>query len=368
MHPAVSHDHFNSRWIWPTLIGAAALFALGSVTHAAATGNSPKLFGEGVISGPADDRAPTFSPDGNTVFFGRGNPSQFTVLVSHRIDGSWSEPEIAPFSGCWRDLEPSMAPDGSYLIFASNRPASKGGKPLDGHYGGKVALGKGGNLWRVDRVGSGWSDAHRLPDSVNVSDSVFAPTISSDGTLYFMHPDAQGNHFHLFRSAYSRGSYQPATPAGLDAGGTAEVDPAVAPDESFIIFSSRSPEHPQQSRLFIAFRDNQNWNTPIDLGDEVNEEGDNNEARLGADHRSLYFSTNTVEPVTYPSTRELTASALARMLVRDNGNDNIWTVSLAPWLDRRAGNAAARTSRSDGRLHSQPMASSAFRALNFVTE
>lgn len=315
---------------------ALAVPAMGADAGAAVPGNSPRLFGEGVISGPADDRAPAFSPDGDTVYFGRGNASRYSILVSHRKDGRWTAPEIAPFSGQWRDLEPAMAPDGSYLIFASNRPSGAAAQPLDGHYGGKVAAAKGGNLWRVDRAGNGWNEPRRLPDRINSGDAVFSPSITAQGTLYFMRPDGEGGHFHLFRAALRDGEYQPPTPAGLTAGGPGEVDAAVAPDESFIVFSSSTPAHPTQSRLFIAFGAGGRWNTPVDLGDEVNEEGSNTEARLGADHRSLYFSTSTVEPARYPSTREETARALARMLVRDNGSDNIWSVSLAPWLDAHA--------------------------------
>jgi hypothetical protein len=310
--------------------------AIAAPSCAAASDNSPRLFGEGAISGPADDHAPAFSPDGNTVYFGRGNGSRRSILVSRRKDDQWSAPEIAPFAGQWRDLEPAMAPDGSYLIFASNRPSGAAAKPLDGHYGGKLAASEGGNLWRVDRVGDGWSEPRRLPDRINNGDAVFSPAITAHGTLYFMRPDGEGGHFHLFRAALRDGEYRAPMPAGLTAGGSGEVDAAVAPDESFIVFSSNTPAHPTQSRLFIAFGADGHWNTPVDLGDEVNEEGSNFEARLGADHRSLYFSTNTVEPARYPSTREETAQALARMLVRDNGSDNIWSVSLAPWLDAHA--------------------------------
>ena len=46
-------------------------------------------------------------------------------------------------------LEPAMAPDGSYLVFASNRPAHAGGSALDGYFNNKPRPGRGGNLWRV---------------------------------------------------------------------------------------------------------------------------------------------------------------------------------------------------------------------------
>src|ERR1700757_3289619 len=82
---------------------------------------SPRLFAPGVISGPANDLSPVFTPDGNTVYFNRSNDSVSVILVSTLSHGVWSTPTVAPFSGKWNDIEPAMSPDGSFLVFASNR-------------------------------------------------------------------------------------------------------------------------------------------------------------------------------------------------------------------------------------------------------
>ena len=55
-------------------------------TAAAAQGSPPQIFSPGVISGPANDLSPAFTPDGKTVFFTRSNSSQSTILVSHLSD------------------------------------------------------------------------------------------------------------------------------------------------------------------------------------------------------------------------------------------------------------------------------------------
>lgn len=95
---------------------------------------------------------PAFSPDGKTVYFTHADGDKRTIMVSHRRHGVWSKPKAAAFPVQWRDIEPAMALDGSYLLFVSNRPSTDGGKVLDGFWGGQVHPGKGGNLWRVDRV------------------------------------------------------------------------------------------------------------------------------------------------------------------------------------------------------------------------
>ncbi|HEY9130407.1 MAG TPA: hypothetical protein VIM98_01520 [Dyella sp.] len=293
---------------------------------------SPKLFAAGIISGPASDASPAFTPDGSTVFFTRSNSSHHVILVSHKTGTTWSKPDVAPFSGVWRDLEPAMAPDGSYLIFSSNRPAGEGRIALDGAWGGKAYPASGGNLWRVNRQGGGWGKPVRLPDTINRTANVFSPSIAANGDLYFMQPDTAGS-FHIFRATYRDGTYEAPVKVALGDANTQEVDPAVAPDESFIVYSSMHPQLHDKQRLHIAFRRGGGWSDPIDLGDVVNENGSNIEARLGADHRTLYFSTNTVPPALPAPTPEQTAYALQEMQLWANDNENIWYVPLEPWLD-----------------------------------
>ena len=114
------------------------LLAFAGAAHAAAGGGAiPTIFAPERIAGADDDGAAAFTPDGATVYFMRGTDS-FTLMESHRIGGRWSTPQVAPFSGQWRDLDPAMAPDGSYLLFVSNRPSEPGGQPLDAVHAGKV--------------------------------------------------------------------------------------------------------------------------------------------------------------------------------------------------------------------------------------
>jgi Tol biopolymer transport system component len=293
----------------------------------------PEMFAPGVISGPVDDSAPTFTPDGKTVYFFRGGSALGRViLVSHWQDGKWSKPEIAPFSGQWRDIEPTMAPDGSYLIFASNRPANPGGKALNASYNGQHVAQGGGNLWRVDRKGDTWGEPYRLPDIINSDTSVFAPAITADGSLYFMKPVADTGRFHIYRSAYRNGQYeQPLLVSFTVADSVGDFDPAVSADESFIVFvSGRSPK----GNLFIVFRENGQWGIPVSLGEAVNRNTGGAEPRLSPDHHTLYFSSHYTQATTYP-----VDPTSVRLKLKDSewdtGSDNIWSVSLDPWLNKR---------------------------------
>ena len=318
------------------LVLVATFLALGApVPFAHAASNNPRLFAPGVISGPADDMSPAFSPDGNTVYFSRGNDSGSVILESHRVKGEWSTPVIASFSGTWNDLEPAMAPDGSFLVFASNRPAASASKPLNGRFDGKVFPALGGNLWRVDRKDAGWGTPKRLPDTINADTGTFSPSIAADGSLYFMRPAKANGRFALYRSQYRDGAYQLAVPVGVGDTTTEDVDPAVAPDESYIVYTTNHPERHDTKRLQIAFRQHGQWGVPMDLGDEVNEKGNNIESRLGPDRSTLYFSTNTVPPISFPRAQGDADRSLGQMQMWADGRENIWFVSLQPWLNSR---------------------------------
>ncbi|KRE92500.1 hypothetical protein ASG87_00880 [Frateuria sp. Soil773] len=300
----------------------------------------PEVFAPGAISGPASEDSAAFTPDGNTVFFDRIRWPNAAILVSHKGAGGWSAPRIAPFSGQWLDHDPAMAPDGSFLVFSSNRPDAGGGRPLDAVMAnGKVQPGSGGHLWRVDRRGDGWGVPVRLPDTVNASTRTYAPSVAADGSVYFQRPDPANGDFRLYRSQYRDGHYLEAVAVGLGSPDSHELDPAVAPDESFIVFDANYAGKDAPDRLYIAFREGSRWGAPIDLGDRVNI-GNPWGSHLGPDHRTLYFSSVRGVKVSYPRTPAQAGQDIARMQAWDNGNDNLWSVSLAPWLD--AHRAAAR--------------------------
>jgi len=299
-----------------------------------------RVFAPGVISGAANDAAATFAPDGKTVYFFRSNGQDYDIMTS-RFDGArWSQPVIASFSGHWRDLEPAMAPDGSYLIFASSRPIDDSGKAIDGHWGGQVHPGRGGHLWRVDRRGDGWSTPALLPDTVNRFDSTFSPAIAADGSLYFMAATGPGGHFQLYCSQLKNGEYRAPELLPFSAGQYGGADPAVAPDQSFIVFGSNRPPTPAyDSYAFIAFRTRGHWGDPVPLPSAVNSLGGIDELRLGPDGHTLYLTSNHVVPPDYPKTDGSSAAGLRQMQSWNEGQDNIWVFDLGPWLEhlRNAG-------------------------------
>jgi WD40-like Beta Propeller Repeat len=305
-----------------TILTICAGLALASTAPAPELFSAETLWTSAPDWGPGTDASPAFTPDCKTVYFTHSNGEKRTIMVSYLRNGAWSAPKAAAFSGTWRDIEPAMAPDGSYLMFVSNRPSIDGGAVLDGHYGGAARPGRGGNIWRVDRVGDDWSKPTRLPSVINSNPSIYAPAVARNGSIYFMQPDPKTDKFRLYRSQFKAGNFGTPEPLPFSDGLIADFDPVVAPDESFIIFSSGRPPIPEkQGGIFVAFSKGHRWRTPIALQPFLN----GIEARLSPDLKTLYFTAD--QPILETSMATPSASANSAATIPQR----IWQVSLKSW-------------------------------------
>lgn len=284
---------------------------------------TPELFAPGTISGPASDGAPTFTPDGNTLYFTRSAATWSVIVESHRVGATWSEPQVAAFSGQWPDTGPVIAPDGSYLVFQSQRPKD----PTN------PRSSRASSLYRVDRVGAGWGPVQRLPDEINSGAAIWRPSIAADGTLYFVSIDPAG-HKQLLSARRKAAGYEPAKPLPFSDGSLGDVDPEIAPDGSFLVFCSdkRLKEDPSpRDHLFVVRKTATGWGPVRPLryaGDDATGFSTDNEPRLGPDHRTLYFSSDRSVPVAFPRAHDQAVADLKRLQAWDNGTTNVWSIAI----------------------------------------
>ncbi|HEX8638085.1 MAG TPA: hypothetical protein VF692_08490, partial [Pyrinomonadaceae bacterium] len=135
----------------------------------------PQLFAPGIISTEFMETSAAFTPDGKTVYFTRADFafSDNTIMESHFKGSKWQEPEVASFSGVWRDSEPHVSPDGTKLFFVSNRPVNPGDKPLLANFSGRSF--PGANIWFVEKKGKGWGEPIHINGAVNAVPTVYNP-------------------------------------------------------------------------------------------------------------------------------------------------------------------------------------------------
>ena len=202
---------------------------------AAAPADTPRLFAPGIVSTGDIEFGPAFEPDGKTVYFAKGSPGLKRVawiVVSRLRNGVWTTPEIAPFSGRYSDIDPTLSPDGKKLFFASTRPPESGEARRDF------------DLWVVEKTDRGWGEPRSLGAPINSTGMESTTSVASDGTLYFASGGREGGRpgRRLFRSRLVGGKYQEPEPlpAPID-GGDEDSNQYISPDGTTLIFSSKRP-------------------------------------------------------------------------------------------------------------------------------
>ena len=88
--------------------------------------DTPKLFAKGILSDGLSNRDFAISPKGDEIFYTlqQARFASSTILHLTQKNGQWGKPEVAPFSGRYRDLEAAFSPDGQTVYFSSDRPIS----------------------------------------------------------------------------------------------------------------------------------------------------------------------------------------------------------------------------------------------------
>jgi Tol biopolymer transport system component len=258
------------------------------------------------------------SPDGSEMYYTlQSNQHAFsTILVRKRAaNGDWGSPEVASFSGVYKDLEPAFAPDGKKLYFSSARPAE--GKTGDDY-----------DIWVVELQGKTWGTPGRLGPEVNTKENEYYPSVARNGNIYFTAAYESGiGKEDIFLSRWNGHGYEPSE--ALDSAvnsSTWEFNAFVSPDESFILFTSYGrPDDLGGGDLYISFRSTGKWQPAIHLA-ELNSSKLDYCPFVTADQSTLYF---TSQRHTISDVRDAKASYQELMNAYNgtaNGSDDIYRV------------------------------------------
>jgi outer membrane protein OmpA-like peptidoglycan-associated protein/tetratricopeptide (TPR) repeat protein len=140
-------------------------------------GNSIEILGDLINLPGINEGTITFTRDGNTVVFARGNDGskkgtkEVNLYISRYRNGEWSEPELLAVNdpNSW-DSSPAFNRNGRTLYFASNRPGGVGGV----------------DLYAATLDGNGrYSNARNLGNDINTAGHDMFPYVDDDGRLFF---------------------------------------------------------------------------------------------------------------------------------------------------------------------------------------
>lgn len=281
---------------------------------------TPAIFAPGIVSTIyMEHSAPTFSPDGNEVFWhvAKGFVSAPGVTISPRtmkcINGRWAMPTDSPYGGAL-----SFSPDGRRLYFSHLPPGNR----ADGPY-------------FVERRDSGWSEPHTLGLVARFPElkAVHSPTVTRGRTLYFS-ADTVGQgrtkDHRIYRAKFRDGDYSKPEllPRQINLPETWNYAPFIAPDESYLLFSSNRPGSlDDHGDLYVSFHDIEAdiWSEPVSLGEPINTRGQESNPAVSPDGKYLFFtgpSTSNQADVYWVSASVI---AEARTKARRTGMRLQWT-------------------------------------------
>lgn len=285
-------------------------------------GATPKLFAPGIVSTGLSERDLAITPDGDEIYFSGvigANHNFSAILVVKRVDGRWSKPEVAPFSGNYMDLEPAISPDGQRLFFLSNRPLP----------GSSDAVGNE-DIWVMERTEEGWSEPSNLGPPVNSEAPEFFPSVTRDATLYFTRR-GEGRSETIFRSRFVDGAYTEPEELGPEVNsGQTQFNAFIAPDESYLVVCVWGREDSFGGvDYYVVFRSPDDvWSGPVNMGESINmAEGAEWSPYVSPDGGYFFFMSSRATIQDRISPERLDYADIQRLhALPMNGNSDIWWI------------------------------------------
>jgi hypothetical protein len=248
-------------------------------------GDSVVIFAPGIISLPNRSECRiVFSPIGNECFFNvwATDYSSAKIYYTKRENNIWTPQVEAPFSIGHMAIGPFLSSDGNRLYF--HYANYKGPEPY--------------NIWMVQRTSQGWSDPKHLPAPINSDNRDGGYSETNNGIVYFTsnRPGGFDDKGDIWRTRQVPGQPLQVENMGETVNSTPwDASPCVAPDESYLIFTSERPGGHGYSDLYITFKkEDSSWTIPVNM--EMTGAGINlkntaaGDASLSPDGRFLFFS------------------------------------------------------------------------------
>ncbi|MFA5005864.1 MAG: hypothetical protein WC509_00130 [Candidatus Izemoplasmatales bacterium] len=223
--------------------------------------------------------APTFSPDGNEMYWSKYlvSSDRIQIWFTRKVDGLWTAAAKLEVEGIEGDTNcPAFIPGDDGLYFMN----------FDG-----IAFG----LYRATRNESGWGNAAMvdipIPEGLSLGWS-FA--IAGNKNLYVPLSTIGGLGIpQIYVSVFHEGVYE--TPVPIENQGTGlygNGDPAIAPDESFLIFMSSRAGGLGAHDLYISYRtEDSTFTEPVNLGSQVNTSQEDGRAHVSEDGIYLFYTS-----------------------------------------------------------------------------
>jgi Tol biopolymer transport system component len=283
------------------------------------------IFMENIVSTNLNERDMAIAPDGKEMFYtiqAVQNAASTIITLKKLSNNKWSQPEVAPFSGKYSDLEPAFSPDGKKLYFSSNRPTD-GQAPKD--Y----------DIWYVEKTNGVWSVPKNLGSPVNTKANEFYPSVAISGTIYFTAEYEKGiGKEDIYLSRWVNDAFTLPEPLDTAVNSSAyEFNAFVTPDERYIIFTSYGRKNDKGGGdLYISTKNSEGKWTPAKALSAINSSRLDYCPYVTGDQKAFFFTSGRHDLSSYEKTKTFADLTKTYNSVK-NGSENIYWMSFARLLE-----------------------------------
>ncbi len=210
-----------------------------------------ELFAPGVVNSTWPEFGISFTASGDTAYFDRTikDRSQLAIMRTVRLDGVWQNPEVAPFSGHFFDVDPFVVPGKGSGVFFSSRQ-------IDPDRGGVYSF----DHW----FWSGQGEPIRLPRPLSSDGNEYFLTATLDGTLFFSSDRSSASDIYISRIIDGmRVDPEIVTIPNTESPG----NPLVTPDGKTLVFQN---DLFGASKIVFSCRTDSGWTEPLLLPRAIN--------------------------------------------------------------------------------------------------
>jgi outer membrane protein OmpA-like peptidoglycan-associated protein len=229
----------------------------------------PKNLGAPVNSA-VNDFAPALGPDGSYMIFNSNRGGTYQDLyISHFKDGAWQTPRpLTRLNSPYNDESPFLSSDGKILIFSSDRDGSY---ELPKNENGQIKVSF--DLYWSSLADGEWTVPERLPGEVNTASHEKSPSLSRDGkTLYYcVWPFGDITRATMMTAVYRDDGFRDTKPMpGPFNSGYRDLALIPAEDLDGFFFSSIRPDTLGQFDIYFVSYKNGVFGQPVNLGEKIN--------------------------------------------------------------------------------------------------
>ena len=252
------------------------------------------------------------------------------IAYIKKVHNKWTKPAVVSFSGMYKDLEPFLSPNGLQLFFASNRMDNQ-----------SKEIKKDIDIWYVERTSlqSNWSTPKNVGPAINTTENEYYPSVTNTGDLFFTaaYKDAKGKE-DIYVSRFVNGTYT--KPVSLGTGVNSEkyeFNAFVAPDESFIVFTSYGRKDDLgRGDLYISYKGkNNSWMPAKHLNASINSANIEYCPFVDIKTNTLYFTSARNELKKSFSSKKNIDELTRALKFEANGLGRIYKVKIKKLLERK---------------------------------